>query len=82
MPNPVRQGTNSSGNNYTTYDNGAYRYSNKDVSGKTQGNFYDTGNGHAFYKKNGPEGYAWHENRNQGTRNNIEPKPKSEPKSK
>lgn len=74
MPKPVYQGKNPSGNNYTVYDNGGFRYSNKNAEGKSQGSFYDTGSGHSFYKKNGPEGYAWHENQNQGTRNTIEKK--------
>lgn len=79
MPKPTYQGTNSQGNNYTNYDNGAYRYSNVNPdTGKTQGNYYNTGDGHAFYRQNqaaAPGGgkvpgsdYSWHENQNQGTR--------------
>lgn len=72
MPNPTYQGTNNQGNRYTNYDNGAYRYSNTNEEGKTTSSFYDTGSGHSFYRKNGPEGYHWHENQNQQTRNYIE----------
>lgn len=37
-------------------------------TGKAQSNYFDTGNGHAFYRKNGPDGYKFHENQNQGFR--------------
>lgn len=68
-PNVHNQGTNPNGNNYTAYNDGRYRYSNAGPDGKTQSSYYDAGSGHSFYRKNGPEGYSWHENANQGFRN-------------
>lgn len=37
-------------------------------TGKTKSNFYDTAQGHAFYRSNGPDGYNFHENYRQGFR--------------
>jgi hypothetical protein len=51
-PNIHNQGTNSSGNDYTNYNNGAYRYSNKTPEGNTSSSYYNN-NGHGFYRKNG-----------------------------
>lgn len=62
------QGTNNQGNRYTSYSDGRYTYSNAGTDGKTASHFYDAGNGHSFYRKNGPEGYSFHENSNQGFR--------------
>lgn len=70
-PNISYQGTNSQGNRYTNYNNGAYRYSNTDAAGKPESHYFDTGKGHGFYSKNNtPEapGYSFHENKNQGYR--------------
>lgn len=49
---------------------GGYHYNNPGnaESGKPTSNYYDTGKGHSFYRSNGPEGYSFHENANQGTR--------------
>lgn len=70
--NVTYQGTNSQGNSYTKYDSGAYRYANKDSNGeKATSHYYDTGNGHSFYRKNNTseaQGYSYHENQNQGFR--------------
>lgn len=79
MPNPVREGINSSGNRYTIYDNGGFRYVNTTPEGKTGSSFYDNGKGTAFFRKNQPDGYSWHENQKKGTRTYIE---KSSGKSK
>lgn len=66
------QGTNSQGNNYTTYESGAYRYSNAGPNAdKAASHYYDTGKGHSFYSKNNTAdapGYSYHENQNQGYR--------------
>lgn len=71
--NVTSQGTNSQGNNYTTYESGAYRYSNSGSNGeKASSQYYNTGKGHAFYRQNNSEngpGYSFHENQNQGYRN-------------
>ena len=37
-------------------------------TGKTKSNFYDTAKGHAFFRKNGSDGYNFHENQRQGFR--------------
>lgn len=48
---------------------GAYRYHNNPSNeGQKSSNFYDTGNGHSFYRQNGSGGYQYHENSNQGFR--------------
>lgn len=62
MPNPTNKGTNSSGNQYTAYDNGAYRYTNSNEEGKIQSRYYNDGREHGFYRKNNPGGYSFHEN--------------------
>merc|ERR1712243_232515 len=58
-------GTNSQGNNYRSFSNGSYTYTNKGSSGETTSKYYDTGKGHTFYtSKTG--GYSVHTNRNTG----------------
>ena len=65
-------GTNSAGNNYTSYTDGGYYYTNYNSSGDTTGRYYDTGSGHSFYtptdtgKAAGHTGF--HDNQNTGTR--------------
>lgn len=71
---PVYKGTNNQGNNYTVYNDGAYRYSNSGQDGGPRGNYYDTGKGHSFYE-NKTDGYKFHENQNQGFRD-YQPSPK------
>lgn len=70
--NVVYQGTNAQGNKYTTYESGAFRYSNSGSNvDKAASHYYDTGKGHSFYSKNNTAeapGYSFHENRNQGFR--------------
>ena len=58
MPKPTGQGTNNQGNNSTTYDNGGYRYTNKE-SGKTTSKNNN---------KNQPDGYSFYENKYKCTR--------------
>jgi hypothetical protein len=67
-PNVTYQGVNCKGNSYSKYVSGGYRYANNDAAGKTSSHYYNNGKGHAFYRKNNPEGYSFHENQNQGTR--------------
>lgn len=71
--NVTNQGTNSQGNNYTTYESGAYRYANYGSNGeKASSHYFNTGKGHSFYRQNNSEngpGYSFHENQNQGYRN-------------
>lgn len=61
------KGTNSQGNEYTSYDRG-YRYKNTNSDGSTNSRYYNDGSGHGFYEKKGPDGYKFHENANQGFR--------------
>merc|ERR1711860_71148 len=62
-------GTNNLGNNYTSYTDGGYSYTNYNSSGGDGGKsstYYNTGSGHSFYK--GTNGVSFHENSNQGFR--------------
>merc|ERR1711931_274355 len=72
----VSKGTNSQGNEYTSYSDGAYRYTNETSTGGNT-KYYNTGNGHGFYenkggsKESGGQPYKTHYNYNQGTSNNF-----------
>ena len=67
-PNIRYKGVNSDGNKYTVYNDGRYRYVNTNDEGKSTSSYYNAGNGHAFFRKNDPEGYSFHENANKGYR--------------
>lgn len=73
MPHGGRElknkGTNSQGNDYSSYSDGAYRYRNSNADGSTNSKYFNDGHGHEFYDKKGPDGYKWHQNSNQGYRN-------------
>ena len=58
MPYITNTGTNSSGNGYEAYDNGAYRYINSNGS-----EFADDGNHQHYTSPDGDNG--WHYNGNQ-----------------
>lgn len=45
-----------------------FPHSNTNAAGESSSNYYNTGKGHSFYRSNGPEGYNFHENANQGFR--------------
>merc|ERR1712029_516479 len=65
MPREVNNsGTNSQGNSYTSYSDGAYRYTNSNSGGQTSGRYFNDGHGHGFYKSaNQPTGnYSFHQN--------------------
>merc|ERR1711872_862251 len=72
----VSKGTNSQGNEYTSYSDGAYRYKNETSTGGNT-KYYNTGSGHGFYenkggsKESGGQPYKTHYNYNQGTSNNF-----------
>jgi hypothetical protein len=67
--NVDHKGTNSQGNQYTTYKDGQkYAYNNAPTETKPASHYYNTGKGHAFYEQKGPDGYRFHENQNQGYR--------------
>lgn len=71
MPNGRQvqsKGTNSQGNDYVSYSDGAFRYKNHNESGGTDSKYFNDGHGHGFYDKKGPDGYKFHENQNQGFR--------------
>ena len=71
MPNGSNvnnKGTNSQGNDYTAYKDGKYAYKNPRSDGQAPSRYFNDGNGHAFYRQPGPDGYKWHENANQGYR--------------
>ena len=65
-------GTNSQGNEYRAYSDGAYSYKNYNSSGETSGRYYNTGSGHDFYNPSGASRsdgqQAWHGNQNTGER--------------
>ena len=60
MPNIVKRGTNSRGNQFVAYDDGSYWHGNQD--GSTHA---DDGKGHTHYTT--PDGEdGWHKNANTG----------------
>ena len=71
-------GTNSQGNEYRAYSDGAYAYKNYDSAGDTSGRYYNTGSGHDFYNPSGASRadgqQAWHGNQNTGERTYTAPK--------
>ena len=71
-------GTNKQGNDYRSYSDGAYAYTNHNSTGGTSGRYYNTGNGHEFYNPSGASKasgqQAWHGNQNTGTKTYAAPK--------
>ena len=72
----TNQGVNSQGNQYTSYNDGGYRYSNKSGDGsKTTSSYFDTGKGHSFYdnkagsRESEGQPYKVHTNQNTGKSN-------------
>ncbi len=69
---------NSQGNEYTSYKDGGYRYSNKGGDGSsTSSKYLDTGKGHSFHEnkvgsmESRGQPYKTHTNKNTGKSNNY-----------
>ena len=61
----VATGVNKQGNEWGRYNDGAFRYKNKDDNGKTKSTYYNDGKGCGFYR-NPKENINVYKNKNNG----------------